>query len=166
MAERLRADRAFLESQIAQMTGIEHEIHKRHRVYCLTTKPDCSLMWAHYAGSHCGVCLEFSVRNDVMASALKIEYCDAYPSLNFAEDGMENLLPLITKSNDWAYEDEYRLIAQERSAANTGGTLMTDNNFLALPSGILKAVIVGCMMSESDREAIKNWLIGLEVASH
>src|SRR5215471_16013788 len=38
-AARLRTDRAFLEYCIHQMSGMETEIQKRYRVYCLTTKP-------------------------------------------------------------------------------------------------------------------------------
>jgi hypothetical protein len=30
-----------------------------YRVYCLSEVCDSSLMWAHYADSHQGVCLEF-----------------------------------------------------------------------------------------------------------
>jgi hypothetical protein len=38
-SDRLRKDRTFLEHCIYQMSGLESEIQKRYRVYCLTTKP-------------------------------------------------------------------------------------------------------------------------------
>jgi hypothetical protein len=36
------------------------------RIYCLTPKADSTLMWSHYADNHCGVCLEFSVANNML----------------------------------------------------------------------------------------------------
>jgi hypothetical protein len=154
MAQRLRDDRKLLESLIFQMTEIDDEIDKRYRVYCFTVKPDCTLMWSHYASNHSGICLEFSATNGAFSSAFKVEYCDRYPSLDLAEVGMETLLPLITKSATWSYEHEFRLIAEERSEALSPSTLKTENSFLPLPPGALQAVIVGCMMAASDRAAV------------
>src|SRR5262245_50461147 len=34
------------------------QMDRRYRLYCLSTKPDCPLMWGHYADHHRGVCLE------------------------------------------------------------------------------------------------------------
>jgi hypothetical protein len=49
-------------------------IDQRYRVYCVGTKPDCQLMWAHYGEKHSGVCLEFSTENEVFSGAIKVEY--------------------------------------------------------------------------------------------
>lgn len=61
-------------------------------------------------------------------------------------------LILLAKNKVWEYENEYRLVAQERSHAITTDTLMTDNNMLQLPSGALSAVIVGC---QADLEQVQ-----------
>lgn len=155
--EKLRADRPLLEWSIRQMAGIDTEIQKRYRVYCLTTKPADTLMWSHYARNHTGICLEFHCRNDVFSSALQVAYCEGYPLLDLADDSDETvLLPLITKAKVWAYEDEYRLIAQEKSQAFGGASLITNDNFLALPDGALLSVVVGCVAPESTVDAIRS----------
>ncbi|MGA9866946.1 MAG: hypothetical protein WBQ75_10975 [Acetobacteraceae bacterium] len=64
------------------------------------------------------------------------------------------LLPLITKARDWAYEDEYRLIAQEAAVASNHESLITRNNLLQLPSGALISIIIGCVAPQSTRDTI------------
>ncbi len=132
------------------------EIEKTYRVYCLSLNSDNELMWAHYSNKHKGICLEFRTRNNLMCSALKVDYQKDYPKLNFADDGMsENLKPLFTKSQVWKYEDEYRLIAQETGAANSGGTLFSKNNYVDIPEGALPGIVVGCMSSDETVDAIQ-----------
>jgi hypothetical protein len=55
-----------------------------------------------------------------------------------------NPVSLLTKSDVWTYEREYRLIAQERGSSTPHDTLFTDNNYLKLPEGTLTSIIVGC----------------------
>lgn len=62
----------------------------------------------------------------------------------YSEGEDENLIPLLTKSDVWSYEQEYRLVAQERSFATAHRTLMTTDNYLTLPEGALTSIIVGC----------------------
>lgn len=156
-AARLRKDPAFLEHHIRQMSGLESEIQKRYRVFCLTTKATDTLMWSHYAGNHTGICLEFGCDNDVLSGALKVIYFANYPSLDLTEDDIHaGLLPLLAKARDWSYEDEYRLIAQEESVALNHDSLITKNNLLRLPNGALTAVVVGCVASKETREAVRD----------
>jgi hypothetical protein len=52
----------------------------------------------------------------------------------------EYLRVLLAKSELWRYEQEFRLIAQERANATPGeDTLMTDGSYLQLPDGALTA---------------------------
>ena len=111
-------------------------------------------MWAHYADSHRGICLEFDLRNDVLCGALKCEYSAAFPMMRLWDNSeAAALLVLLSKSEVWGYEQEYRLVAQERAEAVEGAdTLVTDQSFLQLPVGALRAVITGC---QSDHERIR-----------
>jgi Protein of unknown function (DUF2971) len=156
-AARLRKDRSFLEHCIYQMSGIETEIQKRYRVYCLTTKPADTLMWSHYTENHTGICLEFGCANDVLSGALQVIYCDTYPLLDLADDDQGTvLLPLVTKARAWEYEEEYRLIAQEEAEALNHDSLITKNNLLLLPDGALASIIVGCVAPEATRDAVRD----------
>jgi hypothetical protein len=132
-------------------------IDTQYRVYCLTPKADCQLMWAHYASSHTGVCLEFSTRNNVASGALQVKYLDKYPVLNFADNTeIGNILPLVTKSSVWSYEQEYRLIAEEEDHHKANETLKTKNNFFQLPNKMLTGIIMGCMIKESDKKILED----------
>jgi hypothetical protein len=46
-------------------------------------------MWSHYAENHKGICLEFRCDNAVISSALQVEYRDAYPLIDLADNNPE-----------------------------------------------------------------------------
>lgn len=147
----MRSDRSFLENRIRDCSSdIAKAIDDRYRVYCLSPDPTSTLMWSHYSRHHQGICLEFDARNDVFGSALKVDYRETYPELALDSDAdNQAILTLLTKSTVWKYEDEYRIIAEERAHAIAKDTLKTDNNFLAYPAGSLKAVIIGCQAADT-----------------
>ncbi len=157
IAKSIREDPSFLRPKIAQQSAeIADAINQRYRVYCLSTKPDLELMWAHYCEKHQGVCLEFGTDNEVFASALKIEYRESYPKYDVTSDNdYENIAPLIHKSSAWAYENEYRLIAQERANSTPHQTLKCDANLLTLPNRSLQSIILGCSATMETRALVK-----------
>jgi hypothetical protein len=80
-----------------------------------------------------------------MCAALRCEYLDEFPLMRLHEPSEEqNLRILLAKANPWRYENEYRLVAQERSHAVNTGTLLTDGGLLKLSESALVSVIVGC----------------------
>jgi hypothetical protein len=112
-------------------------------------------MWAHYAGKHRGLCLEFRRDETIFDATFKILYGDIYPIFDAAENELiRRLRPLISKSADWSYEEEFRIIAQERNTATPHCTLITDNNFFRFPPTFVKSVIVGCQISEPDERKV------------
>lgn len=153
-ARRLREDLPFLEACVHQMYGIHSTIDQQYRVYCLAGSPIVPLMWSHYSASHTGVCLKFS-NDDFFGSAFQVKYLDRYPTLSLLTEGAAALEPLVTKSIDWSYEEEYRLIAQERSHAVGVCSLLTDNNLISFPPGSLKAVYLGCRMPDGCKHTMK-----------
>lgn len=130
-------------------------INQRYRVYCLGPDPTNVLMWSHYSGDHRGICLEFSLRNEVTCCALECEYLAEFAMMGpYHMSEEEELRVLLAKSDVWSYEKEFRLVAQERSQAIRGAdTLMTDDSFLQLPANALTAIIVGC---QGDYNQVKN----------
>lgn len=155
MKEALRNDlvrAAALVSEIAQ-SAVEM-ILRRYRVYCLGPDLGNLLMWAHYADSHKGICLEFSLRNDVMCAALPCEYRETFPAMKLhRHEENDELRVLLAKAKPWHYENECRIVAQERKHAVGPSTLMTDDGFLKFPNGALVSVIVGC---NGDFDKVKN----------
>jgi Protein of unknown function (DUF2971) len=155
--EKLSTDPSFLKSLLRDMMGIDRPIHERFRVLCLSAKPDSVVMWSHYADKHRGICLEFSTDNEEFSGAYKVEYCQKYPSYNLTDQSLEhNLLPLVTKSAEWSYECEYRVIAEEHTMAASTESLHTHGGFLSVPPDSLKSVILGCEIDDASRNNVRD----------
>lgn len=139
-------NRDLLDEKIREITnGMQEAVMDRYRVYCMCPDAKNQLMWAHYADSHRGICLEFNVKNEVICGALEVQYFSAFPVTRaYSNDLKENLLPLLAKSDAWQYENEFRLIAQEKGNATEHDTLLTQNGQLKLPEGALSGIIIGC----------------------
>ena len=160
-SERLRKAQYFMSNPLELQKSflrMEEQIYEgicnRYRVYCLSEKPDSPLMWAHYTDAHQGVCLEFDARTAPFtrqSAATKVEYREVYPAYDVVTVGYE---PLVTKSADWSYEAEWRVIAEERAFALNNETLKTDDSFLIMPQGALKSVTIGCLANKSRRQLI------------
>lgn len=90
--------------------SIHDSISKRIRITCFSTKCDNVLMWSHYADSHHGICIGFHTLFFLIDPKLvmlnKVEYVRSFPKFT----KVDSLAILNTKSNVWAYENEYRLI--------------------------------------------------------
>lgn len=83
-----------------------------------------TLMWSHYADEHRGFCVEYVFHRDdyrkdnfkelTVSRLFKIKYRNLAEPINFTEQNAS--VPFtteeafITKSQDWGYENEYRLL--------------------------------------------------------
>lgn len=84
-------------------------------VYCVSEKNDDILMWSHYSDNHKGVCLEFDGMSHLMAEAMQVQYSSERPIINrLKENSAEPMMKkaLLTKSQHWSYEYEWRIIHQ------------------------------------------------------
>ena len=111
----------------------------RRRIYCLTPFFDSTLMWSHYAAKHKGICLEFDKNNALIEKARPVRYSKTYPEWTLHGAAIDPLPLVLTKSIDWAYEREFRIVG---SALD--GPLKLHDNFVVLPEGALTAIILGC----------------------
>lgn len=105
--------------------AIERELRKTHEigVLCLSSKFDSPLMWSHYADQHRGVCIEYDV-SELRPEALhKVSYGQSREVLasqirdwvlhdNLAARQAIDKACLLTKSREWAYEGEWRLLGE------------------------------------------------------
>jgi hypothetical protein len=110
-------------------------------------------MWAHYADSHRGICLEFSTRNATFSTALQVSYSKDYPILDVTSS--DDLLPLIGKSASWAYEEEYRLVSQEQATATPHDTIISNKGSVQIPADALTSIIIGCLATDATVGDIK-----------
>ncbi len=155
---RLHADRdLFVEMlQTEFRDALRSAVVDRWRICCLTPKADMPLMWSHYASHHRGICLEFDTADPFFGNAFAVEYQEMLPAIDIINiTGEASFKTLVTKSTDWCYESEYRILARDISAAEGAHRHfpITTDDFLPLKPGILTGIIVGC---RADIETITN----------
>jgi hypothetical protein len=140
----------FLSMSIENLNRHSREITmQRWRIYCLTPHPDSLLMWAHYGGRHSGICLAFDASVPYVGGAFEVMYQQDRPLIDC--DTLANTTQMaekmvLTKSTDWAYEHEYRILgrAGEFDQEPTQSIPKTVGDFFALPPGALAGIITGC----------------------
>lgn len=97
------------------------------RIGCLTERNNSLLMWAHYGASHRGVCIEYDFSNFsaiesrcMFAPVMYRNSCPEVPESVIAKSYKGQGIPtedqnqlskgLFTKSPDWKYEYEWRIV--------------------------------------------------------
>jgi len=108
-------------------------------VACFTTELKNILMWSHYTNGHRGFCLEFNTKHLPHREKLKkVVYNKSYPTLSPSRMFQSSKIPLYTKSSDWKYEKEWRIIIQE------------GNSTVEYDPVALRAVYFGCSAQRED----------------
>ena len=127
---------------------------------CLSGDNKNILLWAHYAGSHSGYCIEFKSE---CIDAQKVIYKTAVPTFNISdllatgdkdkdlEIGKKISIALLTKLIDWEYESEYRLHLSD----DTKYTLLhNQNKRVNYTSDFIESIIFGSRMPEQTKKYI------------
>lgn len=104
-------------------------------------------MWSHYAKNHEGLVFELDILKDLDFFNLfgEVSYKLDYEELSYIKDNREEITKVfLTKSIDWQYEKEIRIID------------MNKNGNRVFNRKVVKSIIFGCKTSEDDiREVIK-----------
>jgi len=81
-------------------------------VLCFSKTNESPLLWSHYTDKHKGACFVFDTLKDptFFARTFEIKYRANYPKINFIKDRARFDELVLTKSNDWLYEQEVRTI--------------------------------------------------------
>ena len=124
---------------------------------CFSESLRSILMWAHYAHSHRGYCVEYSLADGTMLAqeVSPVIYSSTMPSLSIADLAPENLEQTVemlwrTKAACWRYEKEWRALAPE------------GNRSYPARAPIL-SVTFGERMPEGDRALIQQALRGQSI---
>ena len=128
------------------------ELFGAARVFCVTESPTNALMWAHYADSHRGICIGFrSSSPALLACAKKVAYSSTVPSVDFDQNRQRAKESVaLTKSRDWAYEHEWRILSTDSTAHSNG--------FMPIDKDDISEVIFGAHISGSDRDWVLDWV--------
>ena len=126
-------------------------------VLCLSRNPCNPLMWAHYADEHRGFLVEFRVSESVPDHLRKVllthpvEYTDQRPILDWGAVSTPVESYFLTKSTDWAYEEEERSLDTQSGpgaypysrehmlCSVTAGVRITEHAFEQLRRAVMKA---------------------------
>lgn len=105
--------------------AIENELRRRYGkgVFSLAERSNCPLMWSHYGGQHHGVCLGYSLPENLTEQVGRIRYgrsrlvlASSIKSMmagdEHAREDVDTSV-LFTKARKWAYEREWRLIGKQ-----------------------------------------------------
>jgi len=154
VSERYQAFLRFYED----INKVMPAIAKTDRIFCVSEINDNLLMWAHYADNHTGVVIKLRCvpeKASALCAAKPIKYSLTMPLINMEDmfDTVENaslkLLEkiLLTKSLDWGYEKEWRVVLKAQNENN-------DFDYRSLFADELDSIYLGCRISDKDKRAI------------
>lgn len=92
---------------------LEYYLATTSLISCFSTEDSSNTMWAHYADSHRGVCLEFDSTQDLEIFGIGdfVRYVSKMPSLKFPDNEKKLKQTMIfSKYDTWSYEKEYRIL--------------------------------------------------------
>jgi len=137
-------------------------INKRFGVLCFAEEVDNILMWSHYGDSHKGIVVGLDTAQapfqhdrlfKVVYSAERVLF-DISWGLGSPEH-LEFTKALIrTKSPDWAYENEWRLMFS-LDAAEVEQTESTTRYFFKIPPAAVAKVILGSCCGDETEQAVR-----------
>jgi hypothetical protein len=131
--------------------------NERIGIFSLTKTKTPILLWSHYASSHEGFAVGFDsellIENilssfnhiNIDARYTDVEYHSVYPIIipKKINDKETSSKPLSTKSVEWGYEQEFRIIL-------FGGP----REKLNLKHNVFSEIILGCNIKQNDKEEI------------
>lgn len=129
-----------------------YEMKKKFRIACFTENSLSPLMWAHYADSHKGFCIEYDltrIPEGYKFGILPVIYSDKrYDVTDAVVTRNKNLLmnPYYFKSSHWRYEKEWRMVVTE--------DLVTDGEYYADFHEGISGIYLGLKSFECHTEKI------------
>jgi Protein of unknown function (DUF2971) len=137
------------------------QVRTRYPMYCLSANRGDILQWSHYANGHQGLCVHFDNRSDPFGRAREVDYESEYPTIEWpmGTEKDKNIAlrrALLTKSTQWKYEREYRLIKfpPDAPVEESHLGLHWHGNVAEIPPQSIVGVTVGAAMGLADQHEI------------
>jgi len=159
------------ETKAKILNNVIYGLRNHIGVFSLTKVHDSLLMWAHYADAHRGVVFELDEDNEFFkkhsllnySMDFEVIYMSQRPKVYFkvkdtTTDQMLEIVKAIayTKSIEWRYEEEVRIIKfldpQSYTGSNDGGGYHI--HLFEIPKDIIKNIFLGCKISSEDKKII------------
>ena len=151
--EELKKDEKFADAKWHEAQEVEsHDsIAKTFGIISFSEFKDDVRMWSHYSNSHTGFCIGFKSEklfftDSRFGAGGKVDYVSEFPIILPTEDNFKKITKILySKSNDWSYENEYRITKIHAS-----------DSVIRFTSDEVEELIIGCSASDSNTEAIIN----------
>jgi hypothetical protein len=152
-----------------------HDGFEKHiGILSLTESPNNLLMWAHYANSHQGFVIEldsahsfFDQRKsakDELRHLSRVTYSKHRPSVQLSS--VSSFDELLVKSDDWAYEAEWRILMALNDAYKTIQGKPHDIHLFKIPFDAIRSVIIGARASTTTQDILKSAISSNPELSH
>ena len=122
------------------------------RILCLSEKYNDILMWSHYADGHRGFVLQFDTEallQNFKQRPQKVFYppVESYPSIkDFNERDCTHMF-LITKSSQWEYEEEWRILMHIEDKDNPN----EEGKVYKFQKSLIAGIILVCEMKDQKK---------------
>jgi hypothetical protein len=143
-------------------------------VLSLTEKPDDLLMWAHYAQNHKGFVIEFDGKHeyfhrqdnpsDDFHYVRKVNYSIFRPNICLTPETATVML--LTKSEDWKYEQEWRMLSWLEDSSVINEVDGEPIHLFSFSPTCITGIIFGCRMLPQSRKEMIEYLAGDEQYAH
>ena len=144
---------------------VMHESLEKHiGILSVTESPNNLLMWAHYANSHQGFVIEFDSTHpffdqrkseeDELRHLSKVIYSKKRPNLQLLQISSMNEF-LLVKSNEWFYEEEWRMLMALSDANKIIEENLHDIYLFKVPFDVIRAVLIGARATPETHKNIE-----------
>ena len=165
LKEEARLRLKLLGGELSKLTSLYSRIdtfisepNEKFGIYSLAGRYNHELLWAHYANSHKGFCIEYDLNelqngySDEDLYAFKIKYSSHPPQLSSSDISPPNPLAAIQKiagfkSSEWEYENETRIVFNKAKLRHYNPKAIT-------------GIYFGVRMNDSIKDIIMKRLVG------
>lgn len=147
--KRIRLDEKFRENKKNnRLNEFIEEINKSIRITSFSKNKDSLLMWAHYADEHRGFVVGINPKGERKTQIYDVTYCEDLIKLQHDSNGNLNVKEeaLSTKSKEWSYENEVRLLSIPRDPNKA--------DFVKFEPNEISEIIFGARMQESEKNRV------------
>lgn len=131
-------------------------IDTNYRICSLSSNNNSMLMWSHYAQEHQGIMVEYWFGGEFPCGVgiEKVNYVDE-SKRNLEKDLVPFNQYLLTKNNDWAYEDEVRIFTNVKEKINFESFEYPNADRTKINARIC-SITLGCDFPDDKKKLIAN----------
>lgn len=142
-------------------------INSKLGIFSLSRRWDSTLMWSHYTNAHKGFCIGFDRNAYFFERGINSANPDyIFQPVVYSEDRIKvpiekdvkiNPNIMFTKSIDWKYEEEERVLASLHNATKQIQNNPFDIYLFKIPHEMIREIIAGANISSDDFNYINNF---------